>query len=239
MNSPEKIAAFFDLDGTLVPPPSLEWRFVGYLLARDKIGCADVARWAGGFARSLLRDPRAATIANKLYLAGLPESLAADWEDSLLPDSLKLLAGGVERLEWHLAQGHRTFFVSGTLECLAHAAARRLPWPAEVRATTLEVRDGRWTGRLRGDHMSGEAKARTIRNLAAQFGVSLWDSYAYGNSVSDLPMLDSVGHPVAVNPSSRLRRIARSEGLQICDWAEPVNPIPAAPRGTLSPGEAR
>ena len=87
--------------------------------------------------------------------------------------------------------------------------------------------------------MSGEAKARAIRGLAARFGLALWDSYAYGNSVSDLPMLDSVGHRVAVNPRSRLRRIARSEGWQSCDWAKPAAGVADTRTRQLSPKEAR
>ena len=139
-------------------------------------------------------------------------------------------------MAWHAAQGHRVFLVSGTLACLAHVVARRLPGSVEICATELEVRGARWTGRLVSEHMSGEAKARTVRALAARFGLSLWESYAYGNSVSDLPMLDSVGHPVAVNPPARLRRIARNEGWPSCNWTFPC--ATSAPRH-LSPTAAR
>lgn len=238
MSLPERIGAFFDLDGTLVPAPSLEWRFVGHLLSRDDIGGADIARWLARFAKTLLRDPRDATLGNKLHLAGLRESLASDWGDSLAPGSPELFAGGIERVAWHVAQGHRVFLVSGTLACLARVVARRLPRQVEVCATELEIRDARWTGRLAGEHMSGEAKARTIRSLAARFGLSLWDSYAYGNSITDLPMLDSVGHPVAVNPPASLRRIARSEGWPSCDWAN-RSAAPASRPHHLSPRAVR
>ncbi|HXQ24950.1 MAG TPA: HAD family hydrolase [Candidatus Acidoferrales bacterium] len=238
MSLPEKIGAFFDLDGTLVPAPSLEWRFIGHLLARDQIGGADIARWLARFAKTLLRDPHDATIGNKLYLAGSRESLAIDWANSVGPGSPELFAGGIERVAWHVAQGHRVFLVSGTLACLAHVVAQRLPGPIEVCATELEVRDGRWTGRLAGEHMSGQAKARTVRSVAARFGLSLWESYAYGNSITDLPMLDSVGHPVAVNPPARLRRIARSEGWPSCDLANRSAGSASRPH-QLSPREAR
>jgi len=222
MSASEKIGAFFDLDGTLLPPPSLEWRFVGYLLAHDRLGSADVARWLAHFAKKILPDPRAATLGNKRYLAGLPQSLADDWENSLTRDSLRLYPAALERMIWHWSQGHRVFLVSGTLENLAQVVALRLPGPAEVCATRLEATGGCWTGRMTGDHMSAEAKARAVRGLAARFGLSLWDSYAYGNSMSDLPMLDSVGRRVAVNPSVRLARIARGEGWPACDWKSPA-----------------
>jgi HAD superfamily hydrolase (TIGR01490 family) len=228
VTSPEKIGAFFDLDGTLVAPPSLEWRFIGHLLAHDEIDTADIARWLACFAKSILHDPRAATTGNKMYLAGLRESLALDWEGSLAPSMPDFLPRGIERVKWHIAAGHRVFLISGTLGPLARAVARRLPGAAEVCATELEVSGGRWTGRIATEHMSGEAKARAVRSLAERFGLALWDSYAYGNSVADLPMLDSVGHRVAVNPPPRLRRIARNEVWQSCDWP------PLATAGTAS-----
>jgi HAD superfamily hydrolase (TIGR01490 family) len=220
VNSSQKIGAFFDLDGTLVAPPSLEWQFIGYLLGREAMGGKEIGRWLARCAKDFLRDPRAAASGNKQYLAGLRESLVKDWAASLAPDSLQLFPAGVERVAWHFAQGHRVFLISGTLKPLAHVAARRLPWPVEICTTELEARHGFWTGQLVGEHVSGEAKARAIREFATRYGLALWDSFAYGNSIMDLPMLDSVGHRLAINPPSRLRRIARTEGWQSCDWAK-------------------
>ncbi|HXX46480.1 MAG TPA: HAD-IB family hydrolase [Candidatus Acidoferrales bacterium] len=220
MSSAEKIGAFFDLDGTLVAPPSLEWRFIGFLLSRDALGTVDIARWLGQFAKKILPDPRGATLGNKHYLAGLRESLAEDWERWLDSNAPPFYPEAIRRMTWHWSRGHRVFLVSGTLDFLAWSVAARLPGPVEVRATRLEANAGYWTGRLAGEHMSGEAKARVVRDLAARFCLSLWDSYAYGNSISDLPMLDSVGRRVAVNPPTRLARIARGEGWPSCDWRE-------------------
>jgi HAD superfamily hydrolase (TIGR01490 family) len=242
VNSSSKIGAFFDLDGTLVAPPSLEWQFIGYLLGRDALGGKEIGRWLARCAKDCLRDPRSATIGNKQYLAGLRESLTADWANSLAPGSPQFLPAGIERMARHFAQGHRVFLISGTLNPLAQVVARRLPGPVEICATELEVSGRYWTGRIAGEHMSGDVKARAIRSLAARFGLALWDSYAYGNSISDLPMLDSVGHRVAINPPARLRRIARREGWQSCDWPNPTEgPAKDARVRTrqLSPKEAR
>jgi alcohol-forming fatty acyl-CoA reductase len=229
MTPPAQIAAFFDLDGTLLPAPSLEWRFIAWLAAHDAIDGGHVARWLGHFARSIWRDPYAATFENKRYLGGLRESLAADWEGSLAPDSLRCFAFGLERVAWHQEQGHRVFLVTGTLGPLARAAACRLPGTVEVCATELEVCDGRWTGRLTGEHLRGEAKARAVRGVAARHALDLASSYAYGNSLADLPMLEAVGYPVAVNPEPSLERIACSGGeignrggvqkrWRVCTW---------------------
>lgn len=237
MSSAEKIGAFFDLDGTLIAPPSLEWRFIGFLLARDTLGTVDVARWLGHFAKKILPDPRGATLGNKRYLAGLRESLAEEWERWLAGNAPPFYPEAIRRMTWHWSQGHRVFLVSGTLDFLAWSVAVRLAGPVEVRATRLEASAGRWTGRLAGEHMSGEAKARAVRDLAARFGLSLWDSYAYGNAISDLPMLDSVGRRVAVNPPARLARIARSEGWSACNWRESASGV--RPPQQLAAREAR
>jgi HAD superfamily hydrolase (TIGR01490 family) len=239
MTPPEKIGAFFDLDGTLVASPSLEWQFVGYLLGREAMGSREIGRWLSRFAKNCLLDPRAATTANKQYLAGLRASLVDDWANSLAQAAPRFFPAGLDRVAWHLAQGHRVFFVSGTLKPLAEVVAERLPGPIEVRATELETARGEWTGQLAGEHMSGEAKARAVRDLAARYSLSLWDSCAYGNSIEDLPMLDSVGQHMAVNPPTRLRRIARREGWQILDWAMPAATDTNVRARHLSPKEAR
>jgi HAD superfamily hydrolase (TIGR01490 family) len=239
MNSFGKIGAFFDLDGTLIASPSLEWQFIGYLLARDAVGGGEILRWLAQCAKDCLRDPHAVILANKRYLSGLRASLADEWANSLAHGFPTFFPAGIECVAWHIAQGHRVFLVSGTLKPLADIVARRLPGQVEVCATELDVCNVTWTGRLAGEHMSGDAKARAIRRLAARFGLALWESYAYGDSVADLPMLDSVGHRVAVNPSPRLRRIARSEGWQSCNWTKPVVTAIDTRARRLAPKEAR
>lgn len=216
--SASKIGVFFDLDGTLLPKPSLEWRFLGHLLACDEIRSAAVLRWLGNWAKTLLRNPRAAVDENKSYLAGLRESLERDWANSLEPGSPQMFSEGLARISWHITQQHQVFFVSGTLVPLACAIARSLQGHVEVIASQLEVCGGCWTGLLSGEHMSGKAKCRAVRELAEQRGLRLELSYAYGDQIADLPMLEAVGHPSAVNPAASLRRIARKRGWPVFNW---------------------
>ncbi|MGB6846491.1 MAG: haloacid dehalogenase-like hydrolase [Candidatus Acidiferrales bacterium] len=219
------VAAFFDLDGTLLPPPSLEWRFLAYLLAHDDLPLSNIGRWLARFTAQFLPDPRAALLANKSYLAGLPESLVADWQRSLSspPEDfalapLPLFREALSHLSWHAAQRHRIFFVSGTLAPLARVVAARasalLGVRIEVFATELELRatkfgDRCFSGRVAGDHLSGRAKSNALRSLAARHGLALDRSFAYGNSSGDLAMLECVGYPVIVNPSRRFTRQIR------------------------------
>src|SRR5215217_3768516 len=78
-----------------------------------------------------------------------------------------------------------------------------------------EVRDGVYTGKPAGPFTYREGKAEAIRELAAREGIDLAESYAYSDSESDLPMLRTVGHPVAVNPDRELERVARDAGWRI------------------------
>jgi phosphoserine phosphatase len=83
-----------------------------------------------------------------------------------------------------------------------------------VIATRMEVTDGRYTGQVEF-YAYGQAKADQVRALAAERGYSLPHCYAYSDSVTDLPMLEIVGHPRAVNPDRALRRIAQQRGWPV------------------------
>lgn len=251
MNTIGTIAAFFDLDGTLLPAPSLEWRFASYL---DQSGLFNLPKWIAHAMKNVLRDPLEAVFRNKSYLAGLPETLAADWMRSLgrghshpaffsqssgRREGLPFFMSALRRLAWHASQRHRIFLVSGTLaplaravardlsrrlDCMAPAGAGSLAQPIiEVCATELETRCGRWTGRLAGPHITGEAKARSMRLAAAHDGIVLGNSFAYGNSWADVAMLEIAGNSVAVNPSLRLARLARRRGWETSSWTDSPN----------------
>jgi len=84
--------------------------------------------------------------------------------------------------------------------------------------TVAEIRDGEYTGRLVGDMLHGPAKAEAITALAKAEGLDLERCSAYSDSVNDTPMLSLVGHAVAVNPDSALRREARRRGWEMRDF---------------------
>jgi HAD superfamily hydrolase (TIGR01490 family) len=234
----ETAGAFFDIDGTLLAAPSLEWRFTGYLLERNEISCQQVGRWLARFAGTFWRNLHGAIEENKRYLSGISEALVNDWEKSLAPgifraDSLPFFEEALQQIALHSAQGHRVFLVSGTLAPLARVAARWLAAHAstniEVSATELEVarRSPRaWSGLIVGEHMSGGAKLRAVKMLAACSGLDLARSYAYGDSSSDLQMLEGVGNAVVVNPTRGLARAARKRGWQTCVWEKTLGDIP-------------
>jgi phosphoserine phosphatase len=85
----------------------------------------------------------------------------------------------------------------------------------------MVVEDGRYTGEI-AFYAYAEAKAEAVRELAARHGYDLSGSYAYSDSITDLPMLEAVGHPSAVNPDKALRAEAARREWPVLDFATPV-----------------
>ncbi len=146
----------------------------------------------------------------------------------------RFFEAGVKRVAWHVRQGHAIVIVSGTLEPLAKAAAqaleaelaaRGLAGTIRVCATRLEEINGRWTGRIVGQAMFGEAKARAVRKLAVEMGLSLSQCWAYGDCAKDRWMLAAVGNLMAVNPTPKLARMAQKRGWPVLRTTDRVQKI--------------
>ena len=120
----------------------------------------------------------------------------------------------------HRALGRRVFIVSSSPEEVARPLAERMG-VGDVIATRAEIVDGLYTGRLEF-YCYREHKAEAIRRIAGELGIDLETSYAYSDSITDRPMLESVGNPVAVNPDRELRRLAQQRGWTIRDFRRPV-----------------
>lgn len=97
-----------------------------------------------------------------------------------------------------------------------------------VIATRMGIDEGRYTGLIEY-YAYGENKAEALRQMAVERGYRLEECYAYSDSATDLPMLEAVGHPVAVNPDKALRREALARGWQVQDFVRPVSLRPKFP----------
>jgi len=120
-------------------------------------------------------------------------------------------------LRRHRDRGERVYIVSATLQEIVEHIAFDLGFDGAI-GSTCEIVDGVYTGRtLRAAH--GEGKASAVRELAADEVIDLAASTAYSDSYSDVPFLETVGHPVAANPDRKLQRIARQRGWPVVDFA--------------------
>ena len=219
-----QVAAFFDLDGTLTPKPSLEKRFFLMLRHRHLIGARNYFWWLAEAVRLAPRGISQTMHANKMYLRGVRVDEAIFGAGSSFPS---FFPEAIERAAWHAERGDSIVIVSGTLEPLALLAARALEAELGARgracrihvcATRLEEKNERWSGRIVGEAMFGEAKARAIRRIAAEMDLNLEQCFAYGDNASDRWMLEAAGKPAAVNPSNDLSRIARRDDWPVLRW---------------------
>src|SRR5262249_36769982 len=158
--------AFFDVDGTLLPHPSLEIRFFWRLLRTGKIPVANCLGWTAETANLCTRTLVAAAQSNKTYLRGLSPDILIEWSS---PEGVRwvpeLFPSAVQRIWWHALRGDAIALATGTLSHLAHivkaALERELLWRGietriAVIATELVSRDGSWTGDVQGLPTFGE-----------------------------------------------------------------------------------
>ncbi len=126
----------------------------------------------------------------------------------------------VSLIEAHHAEGRDVVIVSTSGSEVVEPIGRLLG-ADHVVATRLEVVDGKYTGNI--DYYAfGEEKANAIRQLAEQRGYDLGESFGYSDSVTDVPMLEAVGHANAVNPDKELRKIAHANGWPVLTFTRPV-----------------
>lgn len=213
-------AAFFDLDRTLIPGSSL------FLLARgmyerDYYRVRDILRFGwrqtmfrlSGESDKALEQSRGATLE---FVAGRPVRDLQEMgreiaEERILP---RVYEGITKVIDHHRHVGDLTFLCTASPQELADIVAESLDMTGALGTRAEVSHDGRYTGNLTDiGVLHGEAKAAAVVELADRLDIDLSESYAYSDSINDLPLLETVGHPIAVNPEAELKRCARE-----CGW---------------------
>ncbi len=235
--SPDRHLAAFDLENTLVASnvvDSYAWlatrhldrteraRFVLRTLREAPGLLALDRRDRGDFLRHFYRRYQNAPV----------DRLAHDtWELFASHLLTKAFPGAIRRARQHRALGHRTILITGALDVVVEPLK---PLFDHVVAARLAVCDGRFTGELVEAPCTGEARALAIRDYCEAEGLALEECVAYADSASDLPMLQVVGHPVAVNAEAKLAAIARKRGWHTEQWSRsPGGPRPLLPLGPM------
>lgn len=232
-NQRGRIAAVFDIDGTLLPAPSLELRLLAHLALNGELHLSAIGKWLRSLlARSLALD------GNKAYLEGVKISAAQEWVAREFPE-LELFSDALTMVDWHRRRGHAIVLISGTLAPLARAVGTLLAGDAEifVNATQLECNGDRWTGRVNGEAICGPAKERALIRIAAENNFDLSRSYAYADSWKDRWLLGAVGHPIVVNSTPRMARYGRQRGWRLANWNDHVCVPSLRKRAALSGSE--
>ncbi len=128
-----------------------------------------------------------------------------------------LWQGTIEIANQHLAQGEEVWLVTAAPEDMAHLIAQRLGFTGAI-GTKAEAINGTYTGKMIGKLLHGKEKAVAINSLARENGIDLTHSYAYSDSHHDIPLLEAVGNPRAINPDTLLQIRAIRDGWPIHDF---------------------
>jgi fatty acyl-CoA reductase len=216
------VLAVFDLHGTVAAASLIEhyvWvelaakgsgqalRELGGMVANS--GTYLQAEWRdrGDFIRSFMRR-----------YEGVNEAALRDVIARKVTPSLRarVLAEATERIAEHRAAGHRTVLVTGQIDVFVEPLADM--FDVIVAGRMEKDADGRWTGHLATSPLVDEARATWLTRYARDSGVDLAGSYAYGDTYSDRPWLEVVGHPNVVNPDSSLYRYAKEKRWPVHSW---------------------
>jgi len=222
--TPPRAAAFFDLDRTLIRENSGQL----YALNEYKHGRLTLRQlvqsslWLLMHHGSLL-DVEAAYAKAARHWKGVSgtqvKDLAAEWFRSDVAS--RLTPGGARTLDEHRSHGRPLVLLSNTSGYIASAACEC--WEMDfwlANAIPVDER-GKITGVMDRPLCIGLGKVVKAELWAREHGVALEQSYFYSDSLSDLPMLERVGHPHVVNPDPKLRSVARKRNWPVLDWSTP------------------
>jgi len=221
--SKNSTAAFFDVDGTLWEGNVV--RHYVDLIRRDSRSMAQqmtIAKILFQVPYYLLVDRFSRSHFNRIFYRNYRQMSVADchhWSQQYFQEvgDDRLFPAARECVLKHQQQGHLVILVTGSPSFIISPMAEFLGVDGTI-ATDLEAIDGCYTGKIIGLPLAGEEKARSMRRLSEQLGIDLDRSYAYGDSIADLPMLSAVGNPIAVNPSRTLRKVAQKKEWPIQQW---------------------
>ncbi|HEY0658093.1 MAG TPA: HAD family phosphatase [Pyrinomonadaceae bacterium] len=219
MKNNGQAAAFYDLEGTLVSTNLVHT--LGFYARRQQGLFKTIKKSAATLAKLPLfgvTDLYSRNVFNELFFQsykGESEDRLRYFSEELFEDVLKpaIFPGTKELIAQSKKIGQKQIVITGALDFTIDRLMDYLDID-EYAANRLEFVNGYATGRIMPPVMSSATKAKWMREYAEKNGINLSESYAYSDSISDLPMLSIVGHPVAINPDFRLKQTATQH-----DWA--------------------
>ncbi|NLG46511.1 HAD family phosphatase [Gordonia sp. (in: high G+C Gram-positive bacteria)] len=224
--SSSRIAAFFDLDKTVIARSSVlaftKPFFEGGLLTRRAMLKSAIAQLqfllASAEADQVERLRKHVTDMCRGWDAEQVREIVSETLDDVVRPTI--FAEAAALIAEHKNAGHDVVLISASGIEMVEPIGELLGVD-HVRASIMHIEDGHYSGELEF-YCYGENKAAAVRELADERGYRLDDCYAYSDSSTDLPMLTAVGHPAVVNPDKALRQHASENGWEILDFPNPL-----------------
>ncbi|MBM4125488.1 MAG: HAD-IB family hydrolase [Nitrospira sp.] len=214
-----RAAAFFDVDNTLVPGQAIELRFFRYLWKKGLVGPKEAARSLWHLLRHVPPVSLHPLRERKLYLEGKRPADIEPLAESFVRSHIcpAVASEGLAALDKHRRAERHLVLVTASPDFLIAPLAAFLNVEMVLAARPEQTGD-RYTGGLLPPFPYGTGKRRLIEALAQQQGLVLSECYAYGDSPGDVEALQSVGHPLVVNPIRGMGRIAQRHGWPVAKW---------------------
>ena len=219
-----KRAAFFDVDNTLIRGSTIYFLGRG-MYQRGYFTKKDISRFVLANLRfrltgkenkdEIARFQTAATDFIGGHNVKEIQTIAEQIYDEFV--SPAMWQGTIDIAQSHIANGVEVYLVTAAPEDMATLIAKRLGLTGAL-GSKAEIKDGLYTGNMNGALLHGKEKAVAIRELAERKGFDLDDCFGYSDSHNDLPLLQCVGHPSAINPDALLGLRAMAEGWPIHDF---------------------
>lgn len=219
-----KRAAFFDVDNTLIRGSTLYFLGRG-MYQRGYFSKRDISRFVLANLRfrltgkenkeEIARYQKSATDFIGGHSVKDTEAIAQEIYDEFV--SPALWQGTIDIAQKHLSNNEEVWLVTAAPEDMAVLIAQRLGFTGAL-GSRAEIKDGSYTGAILGALLHGKEKVNAVTELALNSGINLEESYAYSDSHNDLPLLQCVGHPSAINPDAILSLRAMAEGWPIHDF---------------------
>ncbi len=216
-------AVFFDVDGTLIQTTIVHYYMY---FRRQGMSALGSVPWRAGFLLKcgyyLLLDKISRSRLNVVFYRSY-RGMAVDEVRDLVPGCHRdvISPRRFQEVEAcvteHRRAGRRIVLVTGSIDFIIQPLAVELGVD-DVVAPSLITSNGRFTGELDGPPIGEEEKARRVRRFAKANAIDLSESHAYGDSIADLPMLETVGHPHAVNPDKALTKAAAARNWPVHRW---------------------
>jgi putative phosphoserine phosphatase/1-acylglycerol-3-phosphate O-acyltransferase len=220
LKTDKRRVAFFDLDRTLIAVYSAVPLLMEQVKARQVsvVGAAQQVLMALGYSRDVYDFEEVLDTAIKM-LQGVSEQEFSRMGDRLFHKHLqkKLYAEAQELVDTHRQLGHHLVIVSSATRYQIEPVAEALGIN-DILCTELEVRAGEFTGVVKGEPCWGEGKLRAATAWNKQHRVNMKNAWFYTDALEDLPLLEAVGHPVAVNPTDDLEHHAQAEHWPVCKF---------------------